>query len=187
MADMPSTSGAPEDDVFSFDSAASKEFPLCPEGPSEVVVVRALFTMKKKQAKYLKPNEDPNKEYPNVSLMLQTDKMYEDEGQKKPHNVFYGMKISDHKKATMYDFFHSAFGIDIPLSADKKIKLANKIETDKEGKKLVHLPQFENIRFGVIVKHERSEDGSKTYDAVDSVFATADQKRANAALFSAQA
>ncbi len=169
----------------SFPSSADKEYPLCPEGSSKVIVARALLVMKKKPAKFLNEGEDPNKEYPHVQLMLQTDKKYKDGDIEKNNNVFYTMKVSDHKKATLVDFFKSVLGIDIPLSPEKTITFVTNKEMTEDSERM-HLPQFENLEFDVVVKHRKSEDGSKTFDNVDSVFASPEQKALNAHLFSAK-
>lgn len=182
----PVTPQGAEDDAFTFSSTAAKEYPLCPEGPANVIVSRAQLVMKKKPAKFVKATEDANKEYPYINLMLQTDKKYEQDGEQRPHNIFYSMKVSDHAKATMTDFFLSVLGTPVPLSTEKTIKLTVKKET-RDDKQVTNFPQFVNMQFSIVVKHKASEDGSKTFDNVDSIFATPEQKASNAAMFSAGA
>lgn len=181
MAESPSTQGT-EDDVFTFESAANKEFPLAPEGPHQVIVEKAIFSLKENKFKPAAGKQ------PTVSLHLLSTQEYEDKEtkNKRRYKLFITMKISDHEKATMFDFFNSVLGMPVPLTEDKKITLANKKVKPKEGEEgeeKIHLPQFENLEFSIIVKHKKGEDDGKMRDRVDSWFATPEQKVANAALF----
>lgn len=185
MADAPTpTPQGAEDDTFTFASTAQKDYPLCPEGPAQAEVTRALFSMKKKNPRYLKPGQDPNKLYPHVSLMLKTDKEYEMDGEKKPHNIFYGMNISDHKQSTMFAFFADALGLTpVPLNDKKQIAIKPPVkEQTEDGVDRMHMDQFKGLKFGILVKHVEGDDG-KTRDVADSIFSTPEQKAMNAKLF----
>lgn len=178
MADMPSTQ-VPQNDEFTFESAANKEFPLAPEGVHKVKVVRALFSMRENT---FKPEAGKQ---PTVQLMIQSDQQYKPEGstEVKNYNLFKTMKISDHEKSAMFEFFRDVLGTTVPLNDQKKIVLARKIEKVEDGEDRVHLPQFEDLEFSVVVKHEKKDDG-KIRDFIDTVLASPEQKASNALLFS---
>jgi len=181
MADTASQ-GTTEDE-FTFASAASKEYPLAPEGLHQVIVARALFSMKDA----FKP-KFAGEQSPTVQLMLQSRQTYKDEesGLEKPYKLFKTMKISDHMDSGMFDFFQKTMGIAIPLK-DKKIILKNKVEKVDGKDDQVKLPQFENLEFAVTVIHKMGDDGKKR-DKIDSIVAcSAEQKASNARLFSAAA
>lgn len=190
MADAPTPQGQQDDDLFTFESAASKEFPLAPVGEHDVTVARALFSMRENS---FKPEAGKQ---PTVSLMLSSTKQYNDDssGEMKPYNLFKMMKISDHTKSGMFEFFRDIMGMTVPLvdvekvaedgtkTMAKKIQLARKIEKVEGGEDRVHMPQFENLSFKVVVKHETKDDGKKR-DFIDSMYATPEQIKANADLF----
>lgn len=182
MADTPSTQGT-EDDVFTFSSDQSREFPLAPEGPHDVVVKRALFTMRDNTFAPEKGKQ------PTVSLMLESSKTYKDEvsGLDKNHTLFKTFKISDHEKSSMFAFFRDVMGTGVPLNDKKQIALRRKVVERDEGEPHTHLTQFEGLKFSVLVKHVKKEDGEGVRDKVDSVFASTEQKAANVSSFSAQA
>jgi hypothetical protein len=165
------------EDVFSIPSS-QKEFPLAPEGLHEVIVARATYSLRDNTFAPEKGKQH------TVSLMLQSKQEYLDETtqQKKHHNLFKTMKISDHEKSGMYDFFQSVLGMPVPLNEQKNIVLERKVMKLEDGGEKITFPQFENLQFSVIVKHEKREDG-KTRDSVDSLFASPEQKASNAALF----
>jgi hypothetical protein len=177
MANTAATQGT-EDDVFTFPSS-QQEFPLAPEGHHKVIVARALFSMRENTFAPEKGKQ------PTVSLMLQSDQKYRDETTKEDrhYNLFKTFKISDHVKSGMFDFFHSVLGIDVPLNEKKQIVLERKIEK-KDDREIVHMPQFENLEFSVIVKHKPNDEG-KMRDSVDSIFSSPEQKASNALLFQA--
>ena len=190
MADTAQTTpGAAEDDVFTFESAANKEYPLAPQGQHDVIIARALFQMRENS---FKPEAGKQ---PTVQLMLQSRQQYKaEDGTMKNYNLFKTMKISDHPKSGMFEFFRDVLGGEVPLvevdNADgtksKRIKLERKTEKVEDGEDRIHLPQFENLEFAVIVKHEKKDDGSgKMRDFIDSVFASPEQKASNLALFRA--
>lgn len=186
MADTASQQGA-EDDLFTFESAASKEYPLAPIGEHQVIVARALFQMRDNS---FKPEAGKQ---PTVQLMLQSRQQYKGEdGQMRPYNLFKTMKISDHQKSGMFEFFRDILGTTVPLvdvkkedgTVAKRIQLSRKIEKVDGAEDRIHMGQFENLEFKVVVKHEKKEDGSgKTRDFIDSMYATPEQQKANADLF----
>lgn len=180
-----------EDDVFSFESTANKEFPLAPQGVHDVTVARALHKLRDP---FKKKDGGPAKEHV-VQLMLQSTQTYKDDsGAEKPYNLFRTMKISDHPQSGMFELFRDVMGMPVPLmevtkpdgTKAKRIHfLPPKIEKVEDGEDLAHMTQFEGLKFQIVVKHEDKEDGSgKKRDTVDSIIpCSAEQQAANAKLF----
>lgn len=164
---------------FTF-ASANKEYPLAPEGLHKVTVKRALFSMRDNKFQPEKGKQ------PTVSLMMISDQKYKDEstGEERNYSLFKTMKISDHEKAGMYDFFKSALGMDVPLNDKKQIVLRRHVEKVEDGDDRVHIPQFEGLSFSVLVKHKQGDDGEMR-DKVESIVATPEEKGSNALLFSA--
>ena len=170
------------EDTLSF-ASANKEYPLAPEGIHKVTVKRALFQMRENS---FKPEAGKQ---PTINLMLVSDQTYEDEttGEKRNYTLFKTMKISDHEKATLPEYFKSVMGMDIELNDKKQIVLRRLIEKKEDGEDAVHFPQFEGQTFSVLVKHKKGDDGDMR-DRVDSfVPGTAEEKAFNAAIFRAPA
>ena len=193
MADPANTSPAdtsPADNAFTFESAASKTYPLCPEGIQRVIVDKALFEMR--------DNFQKTAKVPTISLWLSTlDAKYKDEtsGEDRSYRLFKTMKVSDHEKSTMHEFFQRVMGTPVPLretaAADgtvaKRIYIGPRtVETVEDGEDKVHYPAFENLEFIITVAHKKLDDG-RTKDGVDSVVAcNPEQKGLNAKLFATE-
>lgn len=159
-------------------ASANKEYPLAPEGLHKVSVKRALFSMKDNKFQPEKGKQ------PTVSFMMVSDQSYQDEttGEKRNYTLFKTMKISDHEKAGMLDFFKSVLGMDVPLNEKKQIVLRRHVEKVEDGDDRVHIPQFEGLTFSVLVKHKKGDDGEMR-DKVESFVATPEEKAFNAQLF----
>lgn len=190
MADSPSTIGAAEDDTFTFESTANKQYPLAPEGVHDVVVARALHFYKEN------PFDKEKKKQHTIQMMLQSKQTYKgDDGKEVPYNLFLTMKISDHRDANMPAFFRDVLGIDIPYITAKRPDgteakrihfVPPKVEQVEDGEDREHMEQFEKLEFQIVVKHEEKKDGSGKKDKVDSIIPCSAEKKAfNAAIFRA--
>lgn len=183
MAD--SAAQTPGADEFTFPSSESREFPLAPEGVHQVQVSRALFKMRDPH-----PQSKLVGKQPAIQLMLESKTTYKGEdGKERPYNLFITMTIGNNPKSNMYKFFQSILGIDVPLNANKKITFTPpKVETVPDKEDNLHMTQFEDLSFSVIVKHEKKDDGSgKMRDFVETYFASPEEKALNAQLFRSEA
>lgn len=186
MADTAATSSGA--DEFTFESTANKKYPLCPEGVQKVIVERAVFAMK--------DNFQKTAQVPTVTLWLSTvDAKYKPEGsdEQKPYRLFKTLKVSDHAKSNMLDFFQKVCGTPVPLketeNADgtksKRIYIGPRtVEKDEDGNEIVMYKQFEKLEFSVIIAHEVPEGGTEKKDKIDTIVpCSADQKTFNEKLF----
>lgn len=186
MADSAVT--PPGDDEFTFESTADKKYPMCPEGVHKVIVEKAVFSMK--------DNYQQTAKVPTITLWLVTrEASYEDEQTKEKRNyrLFKTLKVSDHKKANMADFFDKVCGIPVPLKEVKKpdgtvakrIYLGPRsVEKSDNDEEEVQYKQFENLEFSVLVEHKIPEGGTEKKDRISAVVACSpEQKQYNAKLF----
>lgn len=179
-------------DEFTFESTVEKKYPLCPEGVQKVIVDKAIFEMR--------DNFQKTAKVPTVSLWLSTlDAKYKDPGtdEERGYRLFKTLKVSDHAKSNMFEFFQKVMGTPVPLkevkNADgttaKRIYIGprsvEKVEGG-EGEEEIRYKQFENLEFQVTVAHETKDDGTKK-DGVDSIIASSpEQKAANAKMFATE-
>lgn len=185
MADPAATS--PGVDEFTFESTVDKKYPLCPEGVQKVIVDKAVFEMR--------DNFQKTAKVPTINLWLSTmEAKYEDPATKeqKSYRLFKTLKISDHKKANMLDFFEKVCGTAVPLketknedgTVSKRIYIGpRKTVTDEEGKEEVHYPSFENLEFQVLVEHKIPEGGTEKKDRIAAIVAASPEKKAENAKF----
>lgn len=186
MAENAATSSGA--DEFTFESTANKKYPLCPEGVQKVIVEKAVFEMR--------DNFQKTAKVPTVNLWLSTlDAKYKPEGsdEEKPYRLFKTLKVSDHAKSNMLDFFQKVCGVPVPLkdvdNADgtkgKRIYIGPRtVEKDDDGAEFVMYKQFENLEFSVIIVHEVPEGGTEKKDKIDTIIpCSPEQKAANEKLF----
>lgn len=196
MADNPaSTTPGAEDDLFSFDSSfesvADKKYPLCPEGVQRVIVDKALFSMK--------DNFQKTGKVPTITLYLSTlDAKYEDETtkEKRSFRLFETLKISDHKKSNMLDWFDKVCGTPVPLvevtkadgSKPKRIWLGKRVTEKTEDGEEVRYKAFEGIEYSVLIEHKIPEGGTDKKDKIAAIVAVTPEKKAeHAKLFTTAA
>lgn len=186
MADSASTTGI--EDEFTFESVVDKKYPLCPEGVQRVIVDKAVYEMR--------DNFQKTAKVPTINLMLSTlDAKYEDPATKKQmsYRLFKTLKISDHKKANMLDFFQKTCGTAVPLKEAKKedgtvtkrIWLGRpSTEKGKDDKEEVRYKSFENMQFSVLVENKIPEGGTEPKDKIAAIVAcTPEVKAEHAKLF----
>jgi len=185
MADATTeTPGAEAADEFTFESSEDRKYPLCPEGVQKVIVDKAIFEMRDNFQKTAK-----------VSLWLSTaDAKYEDATTKEPrsYRLFKTLKVSNHAKANMSDFFPKVCGTGVPMkevtNADgtksNRIYIGPRSVIRKEdGEDEVHYKQFEHLEFSVLVSQEKKEDGTMKDKISALVPCSPEQKALNAKLF----
>lgn len=186
----PTPAQAAAEDEFTFESTTDKKYPLCPEGVQKVVVDKAIFEMRDPHPQAKNPAK-----VPTVSLWLTTvDAKYADPATKEErgYRLFKTLKVSDHAKSNMLDFFQKVCGTAVPLkevknddgTTSKRIYIGPRtiVKVDDADDE-VHYPAFEGIEFSVTVSHETKEDGTKK-DGVDAIVASStEQKAMNAKLF----
>lgn len=162
--------------------SSTLDFPPCPEGDQEVIVVSARFEMREAY----NPTDPPK---PTVTLRLETTKAkYKSkDGKERGYGgLWKSLAIGDNKKSHMKAFFEKVVGMPVPLSPEKTIDIKTVKETkvNKEGEPEVvsRVPGFENMRLIVNVVHEKKDDGSlKT--KVASFRATKEEQDTNASIF----
>jgi len=190
MADTASTTPGAEDDVFSFDtgfeSVADRKYPLCPEGVQRVIVDKAVFSMK--------DNFQKTAKVPTITLWLSTlDAKYEDEStkEKRSFRLFETLKISDHKKSNMLDWFEKVCGGMTYVEATKpdgqkakRIWLGPRsVEKTEEGEE-IRYKVFDHIEYSVLIEHKVPEGGTEKKDRIAAIVACPeDKKAANKKLF----
>lgn len=189
-AATPSPAQAAAEDDLTFESSTDRKYPMCPEGAHKFIVKKAVFEMR--------DNFQRTAKVPTITLHCFTvDAKYMDaaKNEERPFRLFETLKVSDHAKSNMFEFFSKVCGIAVPLKevptaeggTQKRIYLGPKTNVKVENEDdEIHYKQFEGLEFMASVIHKEKEDGSGVKDKIDTIIAcSAEQKAFNAKLFTA--
>lgn len=175
------------EDEFSFAPAPSFVRPLASVGPHNCVSSMVLF---EKKAPYTKVDSKGNANplVPTVTVLCKSEETYEGpNGEQDAHMFWHSMPLSLNEESKMGKFFLGVLGLAVPVTANGEIDLRPVFtDQDKDGGPRHRLPRLEGLKFTVVNSIGKTKMGpnqGKPKNSIDSIFATTDQKKANAANF----
>jgi len=159
-------------DLLSIAVKSGGDFPTAPEGLHTVTVKHATFSMRENTI------EPAKGLIPTVMIIVNTEEVDEDGNQ---YRMPIFLSVSNNEKSNMYKFFSDVMGQEVPVHSGR-IAFKQTVVTKEDGKEIVYLDQFQGLKFQVLVKHKKKDDGT-IREKIESYLCDKAGKAANYELF----